>query len=113
MAPPAGPPGNQYGTGPFDPANGGAYLSVLFQGATAVDDISTDPCDVQLSGVGAKIAEGSLTPWVRHPDELNQFLPRPNMVRFTIVFDRSGAPAGSVASRIQGVTDLIIHAQPD
>lgn len=109
----ANPPGNQYGTGPFDPLPGGTYLSVRFQGAVAIADISSNPCNVTLSGVGSKIAPGSLTPWVRHPLELNQFLPRPNMLRFTIVFDRSGAPAGSPAALIQGVTDLIIHAQPD
>jgi len=109
----ANPPGNQFGTGPFDPAPGGAYLSVLFQGALAIEDISSDLCDVTLDGVDSQIAPGSLTPWVRHPGELNEFLPRANMVRFTIVFDRSGAPPGSPAARIQGVTDLIIHAQPD
>jgi len=109
----ANPPGNQHGTGPFNPAAGGAYLSVRFQGAVAVADISSNPCNVQLSGVGSKIAQGSLTPWVRHPAELNEFFPRPNMLRYTIVFDRAGAPPGSPAALIQGITGLIVHAQPD
>jgi hypothetical protein len=109
----ATPPGNQHGTGPFDPVTGGAYLSVRFQGAVAVADISSNPCNVQLSGIGSKIAEGSLTPWVRHPAELNEFFPRPNMIRYVVVFDRGGALPGSPAAQIQGITGLIIHAQPD
>jgi hypothetical protein len=109
----ANPPGNQFGTGAFDPAPGGNYLAVRFQGAVAISDISANPCNVALTGVGAKIAPGSLTPWVRHPSELNGFLPRPNMLRFCIVFDRSGAVPGTPAAMIQGVTDLIIRAQPD
>lgn len=109
----ANPPGNQHGTGPFDSAPGGAYLSVRFQGAVAIADISSNPCNVQLSGLGSKIAEGSLTPWVRHPAELNEFFPRPNMLRYSIVFDRAAAPPGSPAVLIQGITNLIIHAQPD
>jgi hypothetical protein len=109
----ANPPGNQFGTGPINPAATGSYLSVRFQGALAISDISGDPCNVTLSGSGSEIATGSLTPWVRHPAELTQFLPRPNMVRFCIVFDRSMAPAGSIAANVRGVTDLMIHAQPD
>jgi hypothetical protein len=107
------PPGNQFGTGPFDPALGGVYLSVRFQGAVAITDVSDNPCSVTLAGIGSEIAIGSLTPWVRHPSELNSFSPRPNMVRFCIVFDRSGAQAGTPAALIQGITGLVIHAQPD
>jgi hypothetical protein len=68
---------------------------------------------VQLLGVGSEIATGSLTPWVRHPSELNEFLPRPNMVRFCVVFDNSVARGSSVSSLIHGVTNLRIQAQPD
>jgi hypothetical protein len=107
------PAGNQFGTGAFIPTPGGTFLAVRFQGALAIADTSSNPCNVPLSGVGSKIAPGSLTPWVRHPAELNEFLPKPNMLRFTIVFDRSGAPPGSPASRVQGITDLVINAQPD
>jgi hypothetical protein len=109
----ANPPGNQFGTGPFDPGNSGSYLAVRFQGALAIGDISGDPCNVQLAGVGSQIAAGSLTPWVRHPSDLNLFQPRPNMIRFCVVFDRSLAAPNSVPSFIRGVTNLIIHAQPD
>lgn len=109
----ANPPGNQFGTGPVNPAATGSYLAVRFQGALAISDISGDPCNVTLSGTGSQIATGSLTPWVRHPAELAQFQPRPNMIRFCIVFDRSMAPAGSIAANVRGVTNLMIHAQPD
>jgi hypothetical protein len=106
------PPGNEYGTGPFAPGTGGSYLTVRFQGALAVSDISGDPCDVVLSGAGAQIQAGSLTPWVRHPSELNQFLPPPNMIRFCVIFD--GSLAGqAVPTNIRGVTNLLIRAQPD
>jgi hypothetical protein len=109
----ANPVGNQFGTGPINPAATGSYLAVRFQGALAISDISGDPCNVTLSGAGTQIGTGSLTPWVRHPAELAQFLPRPNMIRFCIVFDRSMAPAGSIAANVRGVTNLVIHAQPD
>jgi hypothetical protein len=107
------PPGNQFGTGIVDPTPGGTYMTVRFQGALAVSDISGDPCDVTLSGTGSKIAGGSLTPWVRHPSELNLFQPRPNMIRFCVVFDRSLAVPGTIPANVRGVTGLIVNAQPD
>ena len=107
------PPGNSHGTGPFNPVAGGTYLAVRFQGAIAIADTSSNSCDVRLSGVESQIAPGSLTPWVRHPAELNEFFPRPNMLRYCIVFDRGAATPGSPGALIQGVTGLIIHAQPD
>jgi hypothetical protein len=109
----ADPPGNQFGTGPYNPAAGGTYLTVRFQGALAVSDVSADPCHVVLAGSGTQIATGSLTPWVRHPAELNEFLPRPNMIRFCVVFDSSLAVPASVPSNIRGVTNLLINAKPD
>jgi hypothetical protein len=107
------PPGNQFGTGPYIVAPSGTYLSVRFQGAVATSDISGDPCDVILSGGSSQIGGGSLTPWVRHPEELNQFLLRPNMIRFCVVFDSSLATPGSIPANIRGVTNLRIEAQPD
>ncbi len=109
----ADPPGNQFGTGLFDPGATGTYMTVRFQGALAVSDISGDPCDVSLQGTDSKIAGGSLTPWVRHPSELNLFQPRPNMVRFCVVFDSSLAAPGTIPANVRGVTGLLIRAQPD
>jgi hypothetical protein len=55
------------------------------------------------------LLEGSLTPWVRHPAELNDFGVTPDMVRFTILFDASKPEF----SKIIGVTNLRIRATPD
>jgi len=107
------PPGNDFGTGPFDPAATGTFMTVRFQGAQAVTDISLDRCNVIVMGFGSKIAPESLTPWVRHPAELNQFLPAVNMIRFCVVFDRSLATPGSVESNINGITNLRVSTQPD
>jgi hypothetical protein len=95
-------------------AHQGSYLAVRFQGAVSKGTVS-DFCNVQLSGPPGviQIVPGSLTPWVKHPDELNLFNPLPNMVRFTVVFDKSLASPNSVASFIKGVTNLKIQAKPD
>jgi hypothetical protein len=108
----ANPPGNQYGTGLFDPGAGGSFMTVRFQGALAITDISSNPCDVALTGASSEIQTGSLTPWVRHPSDLNLFLPRPNMIRFCVVFDRSLA-GQAVPANIRGVTNLRVQAQPN
>jgi hypothetical protein len=108
------PPGNQYGTGAFDPSRFGTYLAVRFQGAVAdLDTVGRTPCDIALIGTGSQIALGSLTPWVSNPAELNEFRPRPNIVRFCVVFDRSLALASGVNSQINGVTNLKIQVQPN
>jgi len=90
-----------------------SYIAVRFQGAVLTGSL-IDPCSVSLSGPSATIVPGSETAWVKHPEELNGFLPRPNMVRFVVIFDTKQAinPAG-LASKIRGVTDLRIKAQPD
>lgn len=95
-------------------AHQGSYLAVRFQGAVSKGTIS-DFCDVQLSGPPGviQIVSGSLTPWVSNPADLNLFNPAPNMVRFTVVFDKSLAVPSSVASFIKGVTNLKIQAKPD
>ena len=92
------------------PNGQGSYLAVRFQGAKSTSALS-NPCDVELSGVDSQIAPGSLTPWVKHPDELNAF--GSNMVRFTVVFDFALANNGSLGDFIKGVTNLRIRAQPD
>lgn len=94
-----------------DQATGqGSYFAVRFQGAKSTSAL-TNPCEVELSGVDSQIAAGSLTPWVKHPSELNEF--GSNMVRFTIVFDFALAANGSLGDFIKGVRDLRIRAQPD
>ena len=110
----ASPPGNQFGTGVFDPSRFGTYLAVRFQGAVAdLDTVGRTPCDIVVVGPGSQIQPGSLTPWVSHPAELNEFRPRPNIVRFCVVFDRSLALASGVNSQINGVTNLKIQVQPN
>jgi hypothetical protein len=94
------------------PPHQGSYFCVRFQGALSAGDVP-DPCHVLLSGPQAGVISGSVTPWVKHPAQLNQFNPHPNMVRFTVVFDKFLASSGSIASFIKGVTNLKIKAQPD
>lgn len=97
------------------PANQGSYLTVRFQGAALVGSPSDSQlCSISLDPVDLQVLGGSLTPWVRHPADLNQFSPRPNAIRFCVVFDTSLAlPPNSLPSFIKGVTNLKISAQPD
>jgi hypothetical protein len=91
----------------------GSYLSVRFQGAQVVGNLQ-NPCNLSLDPSLGQILPNSLTPWVRHPAELNQFNPKPNIVRYTVVFDTSlSVVPASVPSFIQGVTNLKILCQPD
>jgi len=87
----------------------GSYLTVRFQGARGAGDIS-DLCNVDES---LQIVAGSLTPWVTHPADLNTFSPRPDMIRFAVVFDFAAATPGSEQAQIQGITALRIRTQPD
>ena len=90
-----------------------SYIAVRFQGAVVTGSL-IDPCSVSLGGPSATIVPGSETAWVKHPEELNSFVPRPNMVRFVVIFDTKQAvnPAG-LPAKVRGVTDLRIKAQPD
>jgi hypothetical protein len=90
----------------------GSLIAVRFQGARVQGNIE-DPCNVPLSGIGSKIQPNSLTRWVMHPDELNLFNPRPNMVRFCVVFEENLKSQGPTQFRIQGVTNLQIKVQPN
>ena len=94
----------------------GSLFTVRFQGAR-LNGLLQDPCDVSLGGVTSDIAEGSLTPWVRHPDELGLFSPSPNMVRFCVVFEEAmqdhGHPQHLINAQIHGVTNLSIAVTPD
>ena len=95
--------GNELGTSP---------LVVRFQGARAVKQID-DLCSVDLGGPDSPIFQGSLTGWVEHPAQLNDFFGdpslRPNMIRFQIIFDRSIPIFGALT----GITELTIQAIPD
>lgn len=90
----------------------GSLIAVRFQGARSATDI-LDPCDVELGGVESDIQQDSLTRWVTHPDELDLFFPRPNMVRFCVVFEENLKAQGPTEFRIQGVTNLHISVQPN
>ena len=94
----------------------GSLFTVRFQGAR-LDGTLNNPCDVTLGGVQSDIADGSLTPWVRHPSELGLFTPSPNMVRFCVIFEGSmkdgDHPQSLVNQQILGVTNLQIAVTPD
>ncbi len=90
------------------PGELGAPLVVRFQGAK-LSGAMPDPCNVLLSGPTSPIVQGSLTPWVRHPSELNAFSPAPDMIRFVITFDASKTDF----LKIVGVKNLRIHALPN
>jgi len=92
----------------FDQPGSGSYLVVRFQGARAAGEVS-DLCGLDLT---TQVVEGSLTPWVSHPDQLNQFSPRPNLIRFAVIFDFR-ATLGNQQNQIQGITGLRIRTQPD
>jgi hypothetical protein len=87
----------------------GAPLVVRFQGAKLVGNL-TNPCIVDITGPTSPILAGSLTPWVRHPSELNNFNPKPDILRFTILFDANKA---TEFSKIVGVTNLQVRGTSD
>jgi len=86
----------------------GAPVVVRFQGAKLAGAMP-DPCNVEISGPNSVIGPGTLTPWVRHPAELNAFGAQSDMIRFVIIFDASKLDFLS----IKGVTNVRIHAQPN
>ena len=91
---------------------GSAPLVVRFQGVRVVDD-SKNPCELTLGGPTPDILPGTLTGWVRHPAELDDFFGdpalRPNRIRFCVLFDR-GQPG---AEMIEGVEELRLSVLPD
>lgn len=86
----------------------GAPIVVRFQGAKLAGAMP-DPCDVDLTGPGSPLAPGTLTPWVRHPSELNAFAGTSDMIRFSITFDASKLDF----MQIVGVTNLRIRSLPN
>ena len=96
-----------------DEAEGeGSLLAVRFQGARATG-IPSDLCEVELAGFDAEIQPSSLTPYVRHPEDLNLFVPRPNMVRFMVVFEEFLRSQGPIQDNVVGITNLKIGVQPN
>lgn len=92
------------------PAQTGSPIAVRFQGARLAND-NADVCNLRVNGSNADIIADSLTPWVNHPAELNEFQPAPNMIRFAIFFDRDVDPA--LLDFVRGADNLIIQVQPD
>lgn len=91
------------------PGGSAAPLVVRFQGARTAGTLA-NPCTDEPETPGSQIESGSVTPWVRHPAELNQFLPAPNLIRFVIIFDASFP---NFDQTLVGVTNLSILTQPD
>jgi hypothetical protein len=91
---------------------GASALIVRFQGARSLTTIE-DLCDVELYGPESDIFPGSLTPWVTDPVMLNDYYGdptlRPNMIRFSVIWDSSQI----FYNNIEGITDLSITVQPD
>lgn len=83
---------------------------VRFQGGRVTEPLA-NPCNVSVTAGDSPIQFGSLTPWVRHPAELNAY--GSNVVRFCIIFDNTvegGDNPGAVLANVRGVTNLSIRA---
>ena len=101
--------GNLIDDGTLVPPQAAAPIIVRFQGAKSVGVLTqSELCDLNLADT-QKVAFGSVTTWVMHPEELNHATTKPDMVRFQILFDRSH----SDFANIRGVTNLRIHVTPD
>ncbi|MFT5050952.1 MAG: hypothetical protein ACI8QZ_002359 [Chlamydiales bacterium] len=101
--------GNVVGEGT---AGGGSPVAVRFQGARAAG-VGDRLCERALDGANSAAQEGTATPWVSHPSELNAFEPRPDMLRFMVIFDPT-APAWEADGRsLHGVTGLWVGARPE
>ncbi|MDF1797549.1 MAG: Ig-like domain-containing protein [Planctomycetota bacterium] len=120
-------PANPFGISPESALGsdlGGATpgtIVVRFQGVHSIKEV-LDVCNVDLNDPLGSVDVTSLTPWVRHPAELNDYwdlaLPgqpelaakrRPNMIRYQIIFDGSTPLSGLVA----GLTNFHMKASPD
>jgi len=112
-----------------DPANNGGFAQLMgmswqdFLGEQIDDGVVASPSPFVVRFQGAKRSQqisnfcnvsvttqtSGVTPWVRHPAELNTFSPRPDMIRFVIIFDSSHPLAG----QILGARNMAIQAIPD
>jgi Big-like domain-containing protein len=95
--------GTEFGTAP---------VIVRFQGARALGTL-VDPCSVPEFGTSSPLSAPSLTDWVSHPAELNDFHAdeslAPNIFRFIVLWDRSQVDF----TGLEGVEDLTVTIQPD
>jgi hypothetical protein len=100
---------------------GGAPVIVRFQGAR-LTGLPENLCDATFDTEGGDILQSSLTPWVRHPSDLNEYWDsvfptdpqeaesrRPNVVRYVVIFDRSSLNA----SAFNSVESFQIVSLPD
>lgn len=99
----------------------GAPVVVRFQGAR-LTGLPANLCDATFDTEGGDILQDSLTAWVRHPSELNDYwgtvFPadpqevesrRPNIIRYMVIFDRGSSNWPAFGS----VTSFGITTQPD
>lgn len=95
--------GTEFGTSP---------VIVRFQGARALGAL-VDPCSVPEIGASSPLSALSLTDWVPHPADLNEFHTdeslSPNLFRFVVLWDRSQVDFDG----LEGVEDLTVTIQPD
>ena len=94
-----------------EPSNAGSLFTLRFQGVRVLAD--HDLCDLDLADAGGEIMPGSLTPWVRHPAELNLFGVEINRIRFCVVLDPWLQRFGLIESNIVGITDVEVGIQTD
>lgn len=98
-----------------------APVVVRFQGAR-ISELPVNLCDADFVENGGSIATESLTPWVRHPSELNTYWDtvfpadpkevekrRSNIIRYCVIFDRSSPDW----SAFGGIESFEILALPD
>ena len=86
---------------------------VRFQGARITQALS-NPCNVTVTAQDSPFEAGSLSPWVAHPSELNEF--SPNVFRFVVLFDNTENGSdnpGLTLDNVKGVTNLVINADAE
>ena len=91
--------GNQLNNGL--PSGTGSPLAVRFQGAR-----SNGALDLEEDN----FVPGSITPWVSHPSELNDFQPGVDVWRYRIVFDSD--VSADALDFVRGVTDIRVAVTP-
>lgn len=91
---------------------GSAPVVVRFQGARATGSL-VDPCAVVETGNSSPLRPGSITEWLRHPSELNDYFTEdalaPNLFRFVVLWDKSQVDFDG----IEALEELSVRIQPD
>ncbi|MDA1267282.1 MAG: hypothetical protein O2816_19545, partial [Planctomycetota bacterium] len=106
--------GNLLGYDVLNPTDASPIV-VRFQGARYTGN-PANLCDLDLNDPANGLVAGSVTPWVDHPELLNDFLPAPNVIRFCVVFDGTidGADVpGNDLAFVKGIDDFWLRAVPD